>query len=115
MAALYTLIDVCNNLVAYFKKSNLRSKLSKTLKQNNATRWNSIYHCLLSISEIVNKVIDLLKQKDTLQKVASISKTFLKQLIDLLTKFQKTTLVLNNSKNRHCTRLYFGDFNCLSI
>ena len=33
MVALYALIDACKSLVAYFKKSNFQSKLSKTLKQ----------------------------------------------------------------------------------
>ena len=38
MIALYIFIDACKSLVAYFRKPNLQSKLSKTLKQNNATR-----------------------------------------------------------------------------
>ena len=50
MTTLYALIDVCKSLVAYFKKSNLQSKLLKTLKQEYATRWNSLYHCLFSVS-----------------------------------------------------------------
>ena len=38
MTTLYIFIDACRNLVAYFKKSKLQSKLLKTLKQKNATR-----------------------------------------------------------------------------
>jgi hypothetical protein len=49
IAAVYALIDAYKSLVAYFKKSNLESKLSKTLKQENATILNSLYHILLSI------------------------------------------------------------------
>ena len=98
MTALYALINAYKSLVAYFKKSNLQSKLSKTLKQENATRWNSLYHCLFSDFEMLIEVIDVLKQNDALQKVASISETFLKYLIDLLVPFQKATFDLEQFK-----------------
>ena len=89
MVVLYALIDACKSLVVYLKNSNLQSKLSKTLKQDNATTWNSLYHCLHSVFEMLIEVITLLKQKDALQKVASILETCLKHLIDLLAPFQK--------------------------
>lgn len=109
MAVLYALINACKSLVAYFKKSNLQSKLSKTLKQENATRWNSLYHCLLSVSEMLIEVIDLLKQKDALRKIASISEIFLKHLIDLLKPFQKATLDLEQFKRcASCRSNTFG-------
>ena len=110
MAALYTLIDACKTLVAYFKKSNLQSKLSKTLKQKNATRWNSLYHCMLSVFEMLVKVVDLLKQKDALRKVASISETCLKHLIDLLAPFQKATLDLEQYKEPTLHNVVFWRF-----
>ena len=113
MAALYTLIDACKSLVAYFKKSNLQSRLSKTLKQENATRWNSLYHCLLSVSEMLIEVIDLLKQKDALRKVASISETCLKHLIDLLAPFQKATLDLEQFKEPTLHKVVFWRFQLL--
>ena len=78
MAALYAFIDAYKSLVPYFTKSNLQSKLSKTLKQNNPTRWNLLYHCLFSVLKMFTKVIDILRQKDALRKVASISETLLK-------------------------------------
>ena len=61
MSDLYNLIDACKNLAAYLKKSNLQSKLSKTLKQENATRWNSLLRCLNNVYEMLNEVIELLK------------------------------------------------------
>ena len=113
MAILYSLMDACKSLVAYFKKSNLQSKLSKTLKQKNATRWNSLYHCLLSVSEMLIEVIDLLKQKDALWKIALISETFLKHLIDLLIPFQKTTLDLEQFKEPTLHKVVFWRFQLL--
>lgn len=42
------------------------SIVSKSLKRNNATEWNSLYHSLFGVSEMLDEVIDLLKQKDAL-------------------------------------------------
>ncbi len=39
----------CHELVRYFKKSGLNSKLEITLKSDIITRWNSIYFMLKSI------------------------------------------------------------------
>jgi len=52
MLPLFMLIDACKKLVEYCKCANLQSQLSKTLKQENATRWNSLLRCLLSIEEM---------------------------------------------------------------
>ena len=83
------------------------------MKQENATRWNSLYHCLLSIFEILIEVIDLLKQKDALRNVASISETCLKHLIDLLAPFQKTTLDLEQFKEPTRHKVAFWQFQLL--
>ena len=40
--------------------------MSKSLKQKNATEWNSLYHSLLGVFEMLNEMIDLQKQKDAL-------------------------------------------------
>ena len=113
MAAVFALIDVCKSLVAYLKKLNLQSKLSKMLKQGNATRWNSLYHCLLSVFEMLIDVIDLLKEKDALRKVASISETCLRYLIDLLAPFQKATLDLEQFKESTLHMVIFWRFQLL--
>ena len=46
---IYTLIDAVKGLVTFFKQTNLQGKLTKTLKQENVTRWNSLLWCMLSV------------------------------------------------------------------
>ena len=56
------------------------------------------------------EVIDLLKQTDALRKVASISETCLKYLIDLLASFQKATLDLKQFKEPTLHKVVFWRF-----
>ncbi len=73
MLPLFMLIDVCKKLVEYCKHANLQSQLSKTFKQENATRWNSLLRSLLSIEEMYNEFVPLLQMKDKLSKLNDIS------------------------------------------
>jgi len=50
MRMLQSVINAAKSLVTYFKKSGLNNKLTKTLKQSNDTRWNSVLTMLQSIS-----------------------------------------------------------------
>jgi len=87
MLPLFMLIDVCKKLVEYCKRANLQSQLSKTLKQENATRWNSLLRCLLSIEEMYDELVPLLQMKDNLSKLNDISRALLKELIAFLAPF----------------------------
>ena len=59
------------------------------------------------------EMIDLLKQKDALWKVASITETCLKHLIDLLAPFQKATLDLEQFKEPTLHKVVFWRFQLL--
>ncbi len=99
MLPLFMPIDTCKKLVEYCKCANLQSQLSKTLKQENATRWNSLLRCLLSIEEMYNKLMSLLQMKDKLSKLNDIFRALLKELITFLTPFQQATLALEKFKH----------------
>ncbi len=99
MMSLFMLIDACKKLVEYSKRANLQSQLSKTLKQENATRWNSLLRCLLSIEEMYDELVPLLQIKDKLSKLNDISWALLKELIAFLAPFQHATLALEKFKH----------------
>jgi hypothetical protein len=99
MLPLFMLIDMCKKLVEYCKRANLQSQLSKTLKQENATRWNSLLRCLLSIEEMYDELVPLLQMKDKLSKLNDISWAFLKELIAFLAPFQQATLAFEKFKH----------------
>jgi hypothetical protein len=99
MLLLFMLIDACKKLVEYCKCANLQSQLSKTLKQENATRWNSLLRCLLNIDEIYDELMLLLQMKDKLSKLNDISQALLKELIAFFTPFQQATLALEKFKH----------------
>ncbi|KAH9550984.1 hypothetical protein CY35_10G100500, partial [Sphagnum magellanicum] len=75
------------------------SQLSKTLKQENATRWNSLLCCLLSIEEMYDELVPLLQMKDKLNKLNDISRALLKELIAFLAPFQQAMLALEKFKH----------------
>jgi len=99
MLPLFMLINTCKKLVEYCKCANLQSQLSKTLKQENATRWNSLLCCLLSIEEMYDELVPLLQMKDKLNKFNDISRALLKELIAFLAPFQQATLALEKFKH----------------
>ncbi|KAH9102997.1 hypothetical protein AeMF1_020563 [Aphanomyces euteiches] len=98
MQELFCLIDQSKKLVEWFKRTNQQSQLDKTLKQENATRWNSLLRCLRSIYDMFDKVVDILKKKGELSKVSNIPQTLLKEFIDFLDVFQQATLALEQFK-----------------
>ncbi len=99
MLPLFMLIDACKKLVEYCKCVNLQSQLSKTLEQENVTRWNSLLCCLLSIEEMYDELVSLLQMKDKLIKLNDISRALLKELIAFLAPFQQATLALEKFKH----------------
>jgi len=87
MLPLFMLINACKKLVEYCKRANLQSQFSKTLKKENAIRWNSLLCCLLSIEEMYDELVSLLQMKDKLSKLNDISWALLKELIAFLAPF----------------------------
>lgn len=95
---IYHLIEACKKLVEYFRRSNLQSKLTKTLKQENATRWNSLLTCLMSVDEMFEEVVTLLTAKNKLGYLKDVNRVLLQELIRFLSKFQSATLSLEQFK-----------------
>ncbi len=99
MFPLFMMIDACKKLVEYYKRANLQSQLSKTLKQENVIRWNSLLHCFLSIEEMYDELVSLLQMKDKLSKLNDISQVLFKELIAFFAPFQQATLALEKFKH----------------
>ena len=95
---IFHLIDACKKLVEYFRHSNLQSKLSKTVKQENMTRWNSLLACLMSVDEMCDKVVTLLTSKNKLGYLKDINRMLLQELVLFLSEFQSATLDLEPFK-----------------
>lgn len=94
----FNLINDAKDLVTYFKQANLQRRLSKSLKQENTTRWNSLLRCLKSVQEMLDEVIAVLMEKRQMPKVARISVDLLNELITFLNEFQLATLALEKFK-----------------
>ncbi|KAH9123635.1 hypothetical protein AeMF1_005432 [Aphanomyces euteiches] len=107
MDNVFKVIDQSKKLVEFFKRTNLQCQLTKTLKQENVTRWNSLLRCLESIHEMYNEVVDLLRQKDQLPKINSISQTQLSELVQFLNLFQWATLELEQFKQPTLHKIIF--------
>jgi hypothetical protein len=99
MADLFQIIDTAKKLVEWFKRTNLQSLLSQTLKQENATRWNSPLRFLSSILNMYDEVVEILKAKNKLSKFAQIPKAGLQEFVDCLHPFQEVTLALEQFKH----------------
>ena len=95
---LFNLIDDVKDLVTYFKQANLQHQLPKTLKQENATRWNSLLRCLQSVQDVFDEVVNVLMEKRKMSKVARIAEDLLGELIAFLNEFQLATLALEKFK-----------------
>jgi hypothetical protein len=98
MAEIFKLIDGVKKLVEWFKHSNMQCKLEKTLKQENATRWNSMLRSLVSVYDMYSEVTDILEDKNKLDKLQDIPKKLLTDLINFLNRFQQATESLEQFK-----------------
>jgi hypothetical protein len=81
-----------------FRHSNLQSKLTKTLKQGNATRWNPLLTCLKSVDDMFEDIVALLTFRNKLGYLKDINRVLLQELILFLSKFQSATLLLEQFK-----------------
>ena len=104
-----TLVECSKKLVQYFKQSGLNSKLSKTLKQDVRTRWNSRYIMLHNIFEVKEEVKSLLLAKNELSRIAILEITLLENLITFLKDFKEFSEKLSSDKEptMHIYPLFF--------
>ncbi|GBG60982.1 hypothetical protein CBR_g18578 [Chara braunii] len=98
---LFEMIDNSKELIRYFKQANLQNSLSKTLKQENVTRWNSLLISLNSILDSYDEVTTVLSRFANINRQANkqflvirIDKTSLADLVRFLRRFQTVTLKL---------------------
>ncbi|XP_020686093.1 uncharacterized protein LOC110102210 [Dendrobium catenatum] len=91
-ADLFEMIDSSKKLVEYFKRLNLQSKLTKTLKQENVTRWNSLVCCLCSILDMLDEIVIVLQEKNVIHKLNAIQQDLLNEFTVFLEMFQHATL-----------------------
>ncbi|GBG61612.1 hypothetical protein CBR_g22409 [Chara braunii] len=98
---LFEMIDNCKKLVRYFKQANLQNCLNKTLKQKNATRWNSLLISLNNILDgyddvttVLARIANTNRQANKQFLITRIDKTSLAALPRFLKRFQTATLAL---------------------
>ncbi|GBG73039.1 hypothetical protein CBR_g12757 [Chara braunii] len=92
----FDMIDHCKELVRYFKPTNLQNSLKTTLKQENATRWNSLLRLLESVvgnyEDMTNILVGRTANRAIL--IVKIDRQLLEELARFLRPFQAATLKL---------------------
>lgn len=91
------LVEHSKALVRYFKQAELQSLLNTTLKQDNATRWNSVLTMLESVQRNRLDITNLLAAKRQMHRVTAIYGPLQDELIRFLTPFREATLALEFS------------------
>jgi len=84
-----TTIGTVKSLVTYFKQTTLNSKLTHTLKQDVATRWDSELTLLESYVKVKSQVEELLLQRRQFNKLADIDDGILHEIIAFLEPIRK--------------------------
>lgn len=92
------MIEDCKIMVRYFKKSGLNRQLTKSLKQEISTRFNSVYIMLSSVVAVFDEVAIILKQNDNLHYISHIKQKTLKTVCKLLKWFDAATKKLAAEK-----------------
>ena len=87
------LISTVKELVRFVKKNSFQNLLPTTLKQCNATRWNSIYNMLKSVLDNFEELQKLfaLHKPSELRRITAINIDLLKELVDFLAPFNFDT------------------------
>jgi len=92
-------LEDVKKLVTYFKRSGLNNLLSKTLKQDVPTRWNSQLLMLESYLENAEKVRSILKDKNESHRGSRISDGAIQDLVELLKPFKECSEELSATKS----------------
>lgn len=91
-------IKSVRDLVTYFKQTHLNTKLTKTLKQEISTRFNSLLFVLSSYKDSAEEVKTILIGTGRLEMVLQISDSLVEKLIDFLEPFDETSKILSAEK-----------------
>jgi len=76
----------------------MQQLLTKALKQENETRWSSLYQCINSIFEMYDEAIAILNPKGCAHLILYIDKALLEQAVYFLDEFRHATLALESWK-----------------
>jgi len=90
-AEFQALMTGCKNLVRHFKHTGLQRQLTKTLKQECPTRWNSTYLMLESVLEQYDMIHDILKERSELRFLYAVDQDILKEVTAFLTHFKSAS------------------------
>lgn len=82
------LLTNCKSLVRHFKHTGLQKELTKTLKQECPTRWNSTYTMLESILTQFDEIHEVLSQRKDLRFLYAIDRDQLSALVSFLEHFK---------------------------
>ncbi|CAF4238185.1 unnamed protein product [Rotaria magnacalcarata] len=82
------IVAQCRDLVCHFKRCDLQSKLSSTLKQDICTRWNSTYDTIWSIYLNYDDVQEILLNRNEEKYLSGIDRYLIKDITDLLSVFK---------------------------
>lgn len=98
LQALDKVIDEVKKLVRYVKKSGLNAALSKTVLQENETRWNSL---LMMIDSVIDQEVDLkrkLQEANEYGRIETIDFCLLKMFREFLQPLKQATKALESDK-----------------
>lgn len=99
LQALDVAINDVKTLVRYVKKSGLNAQLTKTLLQENETRWNSLLMMLESVISCEEELRRLLMQNSQSHRIDNINFGLLTDLIAFLQPIKEATKQLEGDKH----------------
>jgi hypothetical protein len=107
-------IEACKTLVRFFKQSGLNHHLSKTLKQEVSTRFNSIYMMLQSVDDVFDEVTAILTQNESLAYIANIKRKTLQAVCKQLKRFDEAThrLAIEKQESLHLVIPVLHELHC---
>lgn len=91
---LTTMIDSAKSLVTYFKQTNLKAHLKKTLKGSVETCGNSLHTMLESISRQQEDICTLLEEQGEVSRHTNVDEEVLSEIVTFLVVFQEATNAL---------------------
>ena len=93
-------------LVTFFKHSGLNSRLTKTLKQDVSTRWNSLYLMIESFNDMFDELEHILYERKDLFRLQGIDMTIIKILLQFLNIFKEASERLSAAKSPTINEIY---------
>lgn len=90
-------LEACRSLVTFFKRSGLQCRLQQSLKGDVETRWNSKLELFSSILSQWESIEEILRERNELFRLDTISRRSLEILVGFLTPFKKASDELESS------------------